>query len=133
LEPEIWHQLERACQQQQRVWMRYATPGKPVSEREFDPYVLHFSRNNPYVTGWCHRRNAVRWFRVDRIQALKLRAERFEVDPSFDREKHFAEAFQHEVGGTPQQMAIWLLAVIRSGLSDYGERKNLMLLPIEIP
>lgn len=106
LEPEIWQRLERACQEQRRVWMRYATPGKPMSEREFDPYVLHFSRNNPYVTGWCHLREEVRWFRVDRIQWLELRAARFEMDPSFDREAHFAEAFQHEVGGQPQQMVI---------------------------
>ena len=107
LEPEIWHHLEQACQKQQRVWMRYGTPGKPVSEREFDPYLLHFSRNNPYVTGWCHLRKMVRWFRVDRIERLELRAERFEIDPSFDREAHFEGAFQHEVGGEPLQMVIW--------------------------
>lgn len=107
LDPEIWQCLEAACQQQRRVHMRYATPGKPVSARAFDPYVLHFSRNNPYVTGWCHRRGEVRWFRVDRIQALELRPETFELDPAFDREAHFADAFQHEVGGVPQPMAIW--------------------------
>lgn len=107
LDPEIWHRLEQACQQQRRVWMRYATPGKPVSEREFDPYVLHFSRYNPYVTGWCHRRQALRDFRVDRIQDLELRPEVFEVEPTFNRETYFSGAFQHELGGEPQQMAIW--------------------------
>jgi predicted DNA-binding transcriptional regulator YafY len=107
LKPEIWQGLEQACQQKQRVWMRYGTPGQPVSERVLDPYVLHFSRNNPYVTGWCHRRQEVRWFRVDRIQALRVLAEQFEIDPTFDREAHFASAFQHEVGGIPQAMVIW--------------------------
>ncbi|MDA0865389.1 MAG: WYL domain-containing protein [Cyanobacteria bacterium] len=107
LDPEIWHALEQGCQQQRRVWMRYGTPGKPVSERQVDPYVLHFSRNNPYMTGWCYARKEPRWFRVDRIQAIQLLDERFEVDPSFDREAHFASAFQHEVGGVPQEMVIW--------------------------
>jgi predicted DNA-binding transcriptional regulator YafY len=107
LEPEIWHTLEQACQYKQRVWMRYATPGKPVSEREVDPYILHFSRGNPYVTGWCHQRQETRWFRVDRIQAINLLDQHFEIDPTFDREAHFASAFQHEVGGVPQEMAIW--------------------------
>ncbi len=107
LKPEIWQTLEQACQQKQRVWMRYGTPGKPVSEREIDPYVLHFSRHNPYVTGWCHQRQALRWFRVDRIREIRLLNQRFEVNPNFDREAHFAFAFQHEVGGTPQAMAIW--------------------------
>jgi len=107
LNPEIWQTLEQACQQRRRVWMRYGTPGKPVSERELDPYVLHFSRNNPYVTGWCHRRQEPRWFRVDRIKEIRLLEAQFEVDPGFDREAHFAFAFQHEVGGTPQEMVIW--------------------------
>lgn len=107
LNPTIWHILEEACQKKQRVWMRYATPGKPVSEREVDPYVLHFSRSNPYLTGWCHQRQEPRWFRIDRIQAIRLLDQRFEIDPTFDREAHFASAFQHEVGGVPQEMTIW--------------------------
>lgn len=107
LDPEIWQTLEQACQQKQRVWMRYAGPGKPVSEREVDPYILHFSRSNPYLTGWCHRRQEPRWFRVDRIQAIKLLDRHFEIDPSFDKHTHFSGTFQHEVGGVPQEMMIW--------------------------
>ncbi len=107
LNPEVWQVLEQAAQQQRRVWMRYATPGKAVSERQFDPYVLHFSPHNPYVTGWCHNRQEPRWFRVDRIQSIRLLNERFEVDPSFDREAHIESAFQYEVGGIPQEVVIW--------------------------
>lgn len=107
LNPEVWQVLELSCQYKQRVWMRYAGPGKPISEREVDPYILHFSRSNPYMTGWCHQRQEPRWFRVDRIQSIKLLDEHFEIDPTFDREAHFASAFQHEVGGVPQEMVIW--------------------------
>lgn len=107
LNPEIWQTLEQACQKKQQVWIRYATPGKDISERQVDPYVLHFSRNNPYMTGWCHKRGEARWFRVDRIQEIKLLTQHFEIDPTFDREAHFASAFQHEVGGVPQEMVIW--------------------------
>jgi predicted DNA-binding transcriptional regulator YafY len=108
LDAEVWQSLEQACQQRQRVWIRYYSPtNNEISEREIDPYVLHFSRNNPYVTGFCHLRQKVRWFRVDRIHQLELRPEQFEIDPSFDRESHFADAFQHEVGGVPTPMAIW--------------------------
>lgn len=108
LNPEIWHQLEAACQQKRRVWIRYYTAGRnDDSEREIDPYVLHFSRNNPYVTGFCHLRQEVRWFRVDRIKALRLLKDKFEIDPAFDREAHFELAFQHEVGGIPSEIAIY--------------------------
>lgn len=107
LDPGAWHTLEQACRQKRQVWMRYATPGKPVSERRLDPYLLHFSRDNPYVTGWCHKRNAARWFRVDRIREVKLLDTKFKVNPSFDRRTHVTSAFQHEVGGTPQIVQIW--------------------------
>jgi predicted DNA-binding transcriptional regulator YafY len=107
LDPDTWHTLEQACRQKRQVWMRYATPGKPISQRRLNPYILHFSRNNPYVTGWCHKRNAARWFRVDRIQELKLLDEHFEIDSTFNQQTHVTSAFQHEVGGTPQEVQIW--------------------------
>ena len=107
LDPQIWQVLEEACQKRKRVKMIYGTPGKAVSEREFDAYVLHFARNNPYVTGWCHSRQMVRDFRVDRIRSLDLLKQTFEVSESFDRKAHFGRMFQHEVGGVAQLIVIW--------------------------
>jgi predicted DNA-binding transcriptional regulator YafY len=108
LNPEIWHKLEVACQQKRSVQMSYYTAGRNAnSERQLDPYVLHFSRSNPYVTGFCHLRQENRWFRVDRIQSIELLDRTFEIDPTFDPKEHFAMAFQHEVGGLPTQISIW--------------------------
>jgi len=67
LDWEIWQRLEDACREKRRVWMRYRTAsrGDQVSERELDPYLLHIYRGtNPYVIGWCHKRQEVRWFVV---------------------------------------------------------------------
>jgi len=108
LDPEIWHKLETACQQKRSVQMSYYTAGRNAhSERQFDPYVLHFSRSNPYVTGFCHLRQECRWFRVDRIQSIEVLEQTFEIDPTFDPKEHFEMAFQHEVGGIPYQISIW--------------------------
>jgi predicted DNA-binding transcriptional regulator YafY len=112
LDPEIWQKLEISCQKHRRVTITYYTAGRNAySERKVDPYVLHFSRNNPYVTGFCHLRQAVRWFRVDRIQSLELLDETFEIDPTFDPKDHFELVFQHEVGGVPISISIWFDAV----------------------
>lgn len=112
LSPEIWHNLEIACQRHHKVKIAYYTAGRNAhSERVIDPYVLHFSRNNPYVTGYCHLRQEVRWFRVDRIKALEILDETFEIDPAFDPKDHFELAFQHEVGGVPTSISIWFDAV----------------------
>lgn len=108
LDPGVWQKLEAACQKNQRVKIAYYTAGRNAdSERVVDPYVLHFSRNNPYVTGYCHLRQEVRWFRVDRIKSLDLIDETFVPDPDFNLKDHFELVFQHEVGGVPTQISIW--------------------------
>lgn len=109
LNPDIWHGLEEACQNRHTVWMRYYTASRDaVSERKFDPYLLHIYRGtNPYVIGYCHSRMEPRWFRVDRIQALEVLKETFSPDPTFDARDHLEMIFQHEAGGVPVTTAIW--------------------------
>ena len=99
LDPVVWQTLEKACQKKRSISMVYFTAGRNAeSERHLDPYVLHFARNNPYVTGWCHKNQAVRDFRVDRIRSISLLPDEFEVNAGFDRKAHFDRMFQHEVG-----------------------------------
>jgi predicted DNA-binding transcriptional regulator YafY len=112
IEPQIWHDLEIACCQKRSVRINYYTAGRNAhSERIIDPYILHFSRGNPIVTGYCHNRKEPRWFRIDRIKLLELLKETFEIDPDFDREAHFADVFQHEAGGIPTAISIWFDAI----------------------
>lgn len=108
LDPDVWHQLEEACQASRKVWMNYYTASRnETSERLLDPYLLHIYRGtNPYVIGWCHKRQEIRWFRVDRIRELRLLNETFERAPHFDAKDHLAMIFQHEVGGVPLTVRI---------------------------
>ncbi len=109
LDPEVWHRLEDACRSHKRVQMTYYTAGRnATSERNLDPYVLHIYRGtNPYVIGYCHKRQEIRWFRVDRIKQLEVLADTFVPDPSFDAKDYLEMIFQHEAGGVPQPVAIW--------------------------
>jgi len=109
LNAEIWHGLETACQELRQVWMSYYTASRDaVSERVLNPYLLHIYRGtNPYVIGFCHKRQEVRWFRIDRIRELKLLKETFVRDPTFNAKDHFAMIFQHEVGAVPLDVQIW--------------------------
>lgn len=109
LDPEVWHKLENACQKHHSVQMTYYTASRnEVSDRKLDPYVLHIYRGtNPYVIGYCHKRQEIRWFRVDRIQQLEVLNEPFIQDSSFDVKDHLNMIFQHEVGSSPVSVAIW--------------------------
>lgn len=109
LDPEIFNDLEEACRHCNRVQMKYYTASRNVtSERQLDPYLLHIYRGtNPYVIGFCHQRQAVRWFRVDRVKKLKILEKKFVRDPNFNAKKHLDEIFQHEVGGLPLPVTVW--------------------------
>lgn len=109
LDPGIWHDLEAATRQNRTVEMTYYTASSnSVSDRKLDPYLIHIYRGtNPYVIGFCQRRQAIRWFRVDRIQKLEILSETFTRDPAFDPQDHLKMIFQHEVGSEPVDVAIW--------------------------
>ncbi len=109
LNPDIWHKLEDACQMHKTVQMTYYTASRDaVSVRGLDPYVLHIYRGtNPYVIGYCHQRQEIRWFRVDRIKQLEILDQTFVPDPTFDARDHLEMIFQHEAGGVPVTVAIW--------------------------
>lgn len=109
LKPEIWSQLVEACRTSKQVQIRYYTASRnQQSERIINPYLLHVYRGtNPYVIGFCHKRQAIRWFRVDRIQELQVLSEKFVRDPTFNAKDHLDKIFQYEVGGNPVPVAIW--------------------------
>jgi predicted DNA-binding transcriptional regulator YafY len=109
LDPNIWNQLIEACRNSKKIWMRYYTASRNAqSERAIDPYLLHIYRaTNPYLIGFCHQRQEIRWFRIDRIRELRVLDETFERDPNFNPQTYFEKIFQAEVGGHPVPVAIW--------------------------
>jgi len=110
LDPQVWSQLVEACRNSQQVKIHYYTASRNASsDRVIDPYLLHIYRGtNPYLIGFCHQRQAIRWFRVDRIRELQLLNRKFVRDPSFNAKEHLEKIFQSEVGiGNPVPIAIW--------------------------
>lgn len=110
INPEIWSQLVEASRTSRQVKMQYFTASRNAeSERIIDPYLLHIYRGtNPYLIGFCHLRQAMRWFRVDRIQTLQILKTKFTRDPKFNAKEHLDKIFQYEVGeGKPLNVAIW--------------------------
>ena len=109
LNPEIWQHLAQACRRQLSVQMKYYTASRnTISERQFDPYLLHLYRGtNPYAIGYCHQRQDIRWFRVDRIQQLTVLDETFVPNPQFNAKTYLDQIFQHEAGGELQSVVIW--------------------------
>jgi proteasome accessory factor B len=86
---EIYATLESATRLRKRVTLTYqaATNGL-VSRRDLDPYAMVYREGAWLVVGWCHLRQEIRSFRVDRIheavQAPKPKSPDFERPTDFD-------------------------------------------------
>lgn len=80
---QILLSVSGAAQARRRVFMRYHSGQGTETERDFDPYGLAFHRGSWYVVGFCHLRDDLRSFRLDRIVGVEL------SDTSFDPPKYF--------------------------------------------
>lgn len=74
--------LSRAVQQCQRVWFSYQSWQAEDSERDFDPYGVVYYGGYWYTAGYCHLRQALRTFRLDRIVKIELCEDHFERPPA---------------------------------------------------
>jgi predicted DNA-binding transcriptional regulator YafY len=80
--------LRRATREHRRVHMNYQ--GREPSTRNLDPYALVHRSGWWYVIGFCHLRQALRTFRVDRITSLDLLGTFFEFPADFDLHAYLA-------------------------------------------
>jgi proteasome accessory factor C len=65
--------VQRAVELSRRLHLRYYVPGRDeVTERDVDPMRLLVVDGRAYLEGWCRRAEAVRIFRLDRIEAIEL-------------------------------------------------------------
>ena len=75
--------LTSAAQDSRRVWLRYRGVDEET-ERAIDPYGVVHHRGRWYVVGWCHLRQDIRMFRLDRVLALEPREGTFAKPLDFD-------------------------------------------------
>ncbi|MEJ2706072.1 MAG: YafY family protein [Anaerolineales bacterium] len=91
--------LRLAARQYRRVRLSYQSQNRSEPAlRDLDPYALVHRWGWWYVIGFCHLRQAMRTFRVDRIQALELLETAFEPPSDFDLRNYL----EHEPQAQPQ-------------------------------
>lgn len=91
LEP-VLSKLRRAARQRRRVTMTYRSRSRPDPlRRSVDPYALVHRWGWWYLIGYCCLRDAMRTFRVDRIEELAVSEEMYAVPEDFDIRAYLAE------------------------------------------
>lgn len=86
--------LATAAQQRQQVWLSYRSGSTVDSERLFDAYGLVAQGGHWYTVGYCHLRNDLRIFRLDRISAVTIRERHFSRPDGFDALAYVLRSFE---------------------------------------
>ncbi len=97
--------LAAAARSQLRVTLRYGSPHRPETERDFDPYGLAWRGGRWYAVGMCHLRRGVRSFRLDRIRSVRAREVGFSRPDGFDALGHL----EFSVATLPRAFAVAVL------------------------
>lgn len=97
--------LSTAVYQQRRVSLRYTSRSGRETERLLDPYGVVYTIGLWYVAGYCHLRQDLRTFRVDRITGVELCEEGFERPESFET----LEFVESSIARTP---GVWRAEVL---------------------
>lgn len=84
--------LSQGVKERRRVQLSYDRGGR-ITERALDPYAVVQRGPLWHVVGYCHLREEVRIFRVDRIVKLALGDETFRPPEPFDAADYIGHAF----------------------------------------
>lgn len=72
--------LRSAARERHQVEIDYYSYGRDeLTTRRIDPYRVIADQGQWYVSGWCHRAEGERLFRVDRVRAVRATDSRFEA------------------------------------------------------
>ncbi len=75
-------------------------------KREINPYHLRFHEGAWYMIGYCHYRNDIRMFAVDRIESLQVTDLKFAPDPGFSIDRYLGDSMKIERGVEPKEIII---------------------------
>ncbi|MBI1736156.1 MAG: WYL domain-containing transcriptional regulator [Candidatus Rokubacteria bacterium] len=87
-------EIQRALVERRRLHLVYhAFARDEETRREVDPYHLTYYEGGLYLIAYCHLREAVRIFAVERIRGLRTLARRFEPPRDFDPREYLDKAW----------------------------------------
>jgi predicted DNA-binding transcriptional regulator YafY len=95
-----------ALEQQRSVTIVYAAYQQAPVSRQVDPYGLLFRSGRWYMSGYCHLRQELRTFRLDRLQHIELLDQSFNRPAQFDSAEHFTQSLYGMPGNIDVQVML---------------------------
>lgn len=93
----LLEQIRQGTRQRRQIKLTYQSSANPeTTERRVDPYSLVHQTGCWYLVGYCHLRQAMRIFRVDRIHELELLSTTFHMPEDFNVRSYLDETFKDQ-------------------------------------
>jgi predicted DNA-binding transcriptional regulator YafY len=89
---EIIARFSLAAHLRQQLWLEYQAYGQEVTRRTVDVYGVVYHAGYWYATGFCHLRQGMRIFRLDRVRDVRLLDTEFEPVADFDPLQHLLDS-----------------------------------------
>lgn len=70
--PRVASAIEQAMSTRRVLALTYRDGQGQLSRRRVEPHLVTHNNNHWYLIAWCQHKQAVRWFRWDRIDAAHL-------------------------------------------------------------
>lgn len=87
--------------------LHYTIARDSCRERLVDPYQLRYYQGAWYLVGYCHLRQAVRIFALDRIRKLQPTTSHYSLSVGFNPDSYFSDTFHLYKGNDIYQAKIW--------------------------
>lgn len=99
ISPQLVSRLEKSIEQKNSTLIRYYTKTRESeTERLIDPYVITFRSAAWYLVGYCHLRQEIRMFRLDRIKEVSETKKSFKLPVDFSAQEYFSGSWLIERG-----------------------------------
>ena len=96
---KLFKRINEAIREEQSLNMEYYSfSGGELKTRTVDPYQIVYRDGFWYLVAFCHLRQEIRLFRVDRIRKFEFAGQCFVKPPDFDLESYLGSAWQMERG-----------------------------------
>jgi predicted DNA-binding transcriptional regulator YafY len=98
---DTFEKIFKAINQKNRILIKYHTIySDEIKERKVDPYHIYNYEGIWYFCGFCHLRNEIRDFALDRVESVRILRERFDMPKDFDFYEYLKSAFRIYKGNT---------------------------------
>jgi len=99
--------LKEAMSKNLRVKINYYSMSSDETvERKIDTYNIFFNNGAPYLAAYCHLREGIRTFRVDRIKDIEITDEKYSIPDDYSLSDELKNVWGVEQGGKPLNIKI---------------------------